>query len=183
MSGGVQDLEELRIPFRYFFQRYFDERVDEQFKEEKTNENFMEEKFMNFRLYPFYIKKGGWQLHLVECISQVAEEIVPQLLTVAIEQVGFKACLIQYAIQIPPVGADFLGKLRLMEFLTLYLVGHHFAYTHENTMVFFFFFFFLVFHKQSIVNGTCRPSTARKTERCGLFHHIHEKPCTPPLPQ
>ena len=55
MTGRVQDLDELRIPFRYFFQRYFDERVDEQFKEEKTNENFMEEKFMNFRLYPFYI--------------------------------------------------------------------------------------------------------------------------------
>jgi hypothetical protein len=113
----------------------------------------------------------------VKLISQVAEEIVPQLLTVAIEQVGFKACLIQYAIQIPPVGADFLGKLRLMEFLILYLVGHHFAYTHENTMV--FFFFFLVFHKHSIVIGTCRPSTARKTERCGLLHHIHGKPRTP----
>ena len=55
MSSRVQDLEELHIPFRYFFQRYFDERDDEPFKEEKTNENFMEERFMNFRLYPFYI--------------------------------------------------------------------------------------------------------------------------------
>ena len=33
MSGRVQDLEELRLPFRFFFQRYFDERDDEQYKE------------------------------------------------------------------------------------------------------------------------------------------------------
>ena len=50
-----RNLEELRIPFRYFFQRYIDEREDEPLKEEITNENFMEEKYMNFRLYPFYI--------------------------------------------------------------------------------------------------------------------------------
>ena len=50
-----RNLEELRIPFRYFFQRYIDEREDEPLKEEITNENFMEEKYMNFRLYPCYI--------------------------------------------------------------------------------------------------------------------------------
>ena len=50
-----RNLEELRIPFRYFFQRYIDEREDEPLKEEISNENFMQEKYMNFRLYPFYI--------------------------------------------------------------------------------------------------------------------------------
>ena len=55
ISNRLSNAEELRIPFRRFFQRYIDEREDEQFKEEKTNPNFMEEKNMNFRLYPFYI--------------------------------------------------------------------------------------------------------------------------------
>lgn len=55
ISNHLQNLEEFHIPFRRFFQRYIDEREDEQYKEEKTNPNFMQEKNMNFRLYPFYI--------------------------------------------------------------------------------------------------------------------------------
>ena len=55
ISNRLRDIEELRLPFRSFFQRYIDEREDEPFKQEKTNQNFMEEKNMNFRLYPFYI--------------------------------------------------------------------------------------------------------------------------------
>ena len=55
ISNRLSNAEELRIPFRRFFQRYIDEREDEQYKEEKTNDNFMQEKYMDFRLYPFYI--------------------------------------------------------------------------------------------------------------------------------
>ena len=55
LSNHLENLEEFHSPFRRFFQRYIDEREDEQFKEEKTNENFMQEKYMDFRLYPFYI--------------------------------------------------------------------------------------------------------------------------------
>ena len=55
ISNHLQNLEEFHIPFRRFFQRYIDEREDEPYKEEKTNDNFMQEKYMDFRLYPFYI--------------------------------------------------------------------------------------------------------------------------------
>ena len=55
LTNHLQNLEEFRSPFRSFFQRYIDEREDEQYKEEKTNDNFMQEKYMDFRLYPFYI--------------------------------------------------------------------------------------------------------------------------------
>ena len=55
LSNHLQEFEEFRLPFRRFFQRYIDEREDEQYKEEKTNPNFMQEKYMDFRLYPFYI--------------------------------------------------------------------------------------------------------------------------------
>ena len=55
LTNHLQNLEEFRSPFRSFFQRYIDEREDEQYKEEKTNDNFMLEKYMDFRLYPFYI--------------------------------------------------------------------------------------------------------------------------------
>ena len=54
LTNHLQNLEEFRSPLR-FFQRYIDEREDEQYKEEKTNDNFMQEKYMDFRLYPFYI--------------------------------------------------------------------------------------------------------------------------------
>ena len=55
LSNHLQELDEFRLPFRRFFQRYIDEREDEQYKEEKNNQNFLQEKFMDFRLYPFYI--------------------------------------------------------------------------------------------------------------------------------
>ena len=40
LTNHLQNLDEFHSPFRRFFQRYIDEREDEQYKEEKTNDNF-----------------------------------------------------------------------------------------------------------------------------------------------
>ena len=53
LTNHLQNLDEFHSPFRRFFQRYIDEREDEQYKEEKTNDNFMQEKIYGFQTLSF----------------------------------------------------------------------------------------------------------------------------------
>lgn len=55
LSGQINDMEELQLRLRGFFQRRLEECENEIVPETNTNKNFIREKDMKYQKYPFYI--------------------------------------------------------------------------------------------------------------------------------
>ena len=55
LSGQINDIEELQLRLRGYFQRRLEECENEIVPETNTNKNFLHEKDIKFKLYPFYI--------------------------------------------------------------------------------------------------------------------------------
>lgn len=90
----------------------------------------------------FDLKTRGWQLHLVERISQVAEEIVIQCLGKKKQQVGIHAFLFQDAIQVASVDVHLKSELLFPNVMTINLVVNQFADMDELALLVLFFFVF-----------------------------------------